>query len=110
ERVNIVNQPGACLHCHGSVYNVYKKAGGGDLMAGFEVVNQMDYKEATKLAKHPISCIDCHEPTSMALRITRPGFIEGIAALKKGQGIENYDVNRDASRQEMRSFVCGQCH
>jgi formate-dependent nitrite reductase cytochrome c552 subunit len=21
-----------------------------------------------------------------------------------------YDVNRDATRQEMRSFVCGQCH
>ena len=24
--------------------------------------------------------------------------------------MQNYDVNRDATRQEMRSFVCGQCH
>jgi nitrite reductase (cytochrome c-552) len=46
----------------------------------------------------------------MALRITRPGFIEGIATLKASQGIKNYDVNRDATRQEMRSYVCAQCH
>ena len=26
------------------------------------------------------------------------------------QGIADYDPNRDATRQEMRSFVCGQCH
>jgi len=42
--------------------------------------------------------------------VTRPGFIEGIRALKASQGVANYDVNTMASRQEMRSFVCGQCH
>jgi nitrite reductase (cytochrome c-552) len=42
--------------------------------------------------------------------VTRPGFINGIKALKEHQGIANYDPNRDATRQEMRSFVCGQCH
>jgi nitrite reductase (cytochrome c-552) len=110
DRVHVVNQPGACLHCHGSVYNVYKKAGDGDLMAGFEKVNQMPYHEAAKLNKHPVACIDCHDAKTMQLRVTRPGFIEGIAALKKGQGVEGYDVNRDATRQEMRSYVCGQCH
>jgi nitrite reductase (cytochrome c-552) len=26
------------------------------------------------------------------------------------QGVRDYDVNRDASRQEMRTYVCGQCH
>jgi nitrite reductase (cytochrome c-552) len=46
----------------------------------------------------------------MALRVTRPGFIEGIRALKASQGVQNYDVNKMASAQEMRSFVCGQCH
>jgi hypothetical protein len=25
-------------------------------------------------------------------------------------GVRDYDPNRDATRQEMRSFVCGQCH
>ena len=44
------------------------------------------------------------------LRVTRPGFLEGIRALKASQGVADYDVNRDASRQEMRTYVCGQCH
>jgi nitrite reductase (cytochrome c-552) len=46
----------------------------------------------------------------MALRVTRPGFLEGIRAWKASQGVRDYDVNRDATRQEMRAFVCGQCH
>jgi nitrite reductase (cytochrome c-552) len=46
----------------------------------------------------------------MALRVTRPGFLEGIRAWKEAQGIKDYDPNRLATRQEMRSFVCGQCH
>ena len=46
----------------------------------------------------------------MALRVTRPGFIEGIRALKASQGVPDYDVNAMATRQEMRSYVCGQCH
>jgi nitrite reductase (cytochrome c-552) len=46
----------------------------------------------------------------MSLRVTRPGFLAGIRALKAKQGVADYDPNRDATRQEMRSFVCGQCH
>lgn len=42
--------------------------------------------------------------------ITRPAFIEGIKALKLSQGIQNYDVNKMATRQEMRTYVCAQCH
>ena len=30
-----------------------------------------------------IACIDCHEPSTMQLRVTRPGFIEGIRAFKE---------------------------
>ena len=41
--------------------------------------------------------------------MTRPGFLEGIRVLKAAQGTPDYDVNRD-TRQEMRAFVCGQCH
>jgi nitrite reductase (cytochrome c-552) len=75
---------------------------------------------------HPVTCIDCHDPQTMAIRVTRPGFMNGIAALAKSDApaphlpsIERwrrgdrklpYDPNVDASRQEMRSFVCGQCH
>ena len=75
---------------------------------------------------HPVSCMDCHDPGTMHLRVTRPGFVRGIQALaqsedpvphlpsverwRKGSRKQPYDPNADATRQEMRSFVCGQCH
>jgi nitrite reductase (cytochrome c-552) len=75
---------------------------------------------------HPVSCIDCHNPDTMQLRVTRPGFVNGIQALansaepvphipsvqrwRDGGKKKPYDPNTDATRQEMRSFVCGQCH
>jgi nitrite reductase (cytochrome c-552) len=110
ERQQVVNQPGTCMHCHASVYLPYKALGEGDLIKGFEKMNQMPYFEARKQVSHPVACIDCHDPTNMQLRVTRPGFIEGMRALKAGQGVQNYEVNTQATRQEMRSFVCGQCH
>lgn len=110
ERQHVAKQPGTCMHCHASVYVPYKKLGGGDLFLGFERMNQMPYFEARKLVNHPVSCIDCHDPQTMLLRVTRPGFMEGIRALKAAQGAANYDVNTAATRQEMRAYVCGQCH
>jgi nitrite reductase (cytochrome c-552) len=110
ERVREFQQPGTCLHCHASVYTLYKKEGGGDIIRGFEKVNPLPYVEARKRVQHPIACIDCHDSQTMALRVTRPGFLEGIRALKAAQGLPNYDPNTLATRQEMRSFVCGQCH
>jgi len=75
---------------------------------------------------HPVGCVDCHDAKLMQLRVTRPGFLLGIRALAESaeptphiQSIERwrrsdrarpYDPNVDASRQELRSFVCGQCH
>ncbi len=75
---------------------------------------------------HPMSCIDCHDPRTMALRITRPGFMQGIADLatsdepfphlpsiekwRRGDRKEPYDPNKLATRHEMRSFTCAQCH
>jgi nitrite reductase (cytochrome c-552) len=75
---------------------------------------------------HPVSCIDCHDPKTMAVRVTRPGFVLGIAALaesdepvphlpsvekwRRGDRAAPYDPNADVTRAEMRSFVCGQCH
>ena len=75
---------------------------------------------------HPVSCIDCHDPETMGVRVTRPGFMQGIADLAKsaeptphipsiekwrrGDRSEPYDPNLLATRQEMRSFTCGQCH
>jgi nitrite reductase (cytochrome c-552) len=110
ERQTAAHQPGTCLHCHASMVVPYRRAGGGDLVAGFEKLNPMPYAEAREHVEHPVACIDCHDPETMQLRITRPGFMEGMRVLKASEGIADYDVNTMASRQEMRSFVCGQCH
>jgi len=138
ERVTKFAQPGACLHCHSSILPAYREAGRQagitdeparaqeQIMKGFEVVCAMPYAEARKLVDHPVSCVDCHDPNSMQLRVTRPGFLNGISQLAKSDAtlahlpsIERwrkegrrgeYAPNAMASRQEMRSFVCAQCH
>jgi nitrite reductase (cytochrome c-552) len=110
ERQSVTQQPGTCMHCHASVYVPYRTLGGGDLIKGFELMNQMKYQEARTKVSHPVACIDCHDPSTMQLRVTRPGFLEGITKVKAAQGVTGYDVNRDATRQEMRAYVCGQCH
>jgi nitrite reductase (cytochrome c-552) len=124
-------QSGSCLHCHASIMPLYRKLGDGDAMRGFEKTFAMSYAETSRLLHdsghaHPVSCVDCHDPATMALRVTRPGFLQAIQALATGPGdvahlpsIERwrqgsrqhpYDPNAEASRTEMRSFVCGQCH
>jgi nitrite reductase (cytochrome c-552) len=124
-------QSGSCLHCHASIMPLYRELGSGDAMKGFAETFKLSYQEVDKKLHetghaHPVSCVDCHDPKSMALRVTRPGFILGIRALaesdapvpalpsirqwREGARREAYDANRDATRNEMRSFVCGQCH
>lgn len=144
ERVHKKTQPGACLQCHASNLKAYRTvgiehgapgtaadplfsdAGKEQLFKGFEAVCGMPYQEATKLVTHPVTCLDCHDPKTMQLRATRPGFLIGIRALaessdpvphlpsierwRTGDRKRPYDPNIDASRQEMRSMACGQCH
>lgn len=124
-------QSGSCLHCHAAVMPLYRKLGDGDAMKGFESTHAIAYKDLNKMLHetgeaHPVSCVDCHEPKTMALRVTRPGFINGIRALaesdaevphlpsvqawREGDRKTPYDANSMATRTEMRSFTCGQCH
>jgi nitrite reductase (cytochrome c-552) len=103
-------QPGTCLHCHSAVMPAYRKLGNGDVTKGFDLLNAMSWKEARQHVTHPIGCGDCHDPKTMQLRVTRPGFLAGIVAYKATQGIKGYDVHKDATRQEMRTYVCAQCH
>jgi nitrite reductase (cytochrome c-552) len=144
ERVKQRKQPGACLHCHASAIPAYRQRGieagaagsilesltstngQAQLMKGFGEVCKMPYADATQLVTHPVACLDCHDPETTALRVTRPGMIEGLAALaagdaatphlpsierwRKGGRDANYNPNALASRQEMRALVCGQCH
>ncbi|MFO0877089.1 MAG: ammonia-forming cytochrome c nitrite reductase subunit c552 [Gemmataceae bacterium] len=126
ERTKKVKQPGACIHCHASVLPAYRKEGDGNIMKGFEKVCAMPLPEARKLVSHPVTCLDCHDPKTMQLRVTRPGFLNAIQVLAASEdplphlasinrwrakkSSTPYDPNTEASRQEMRSFVCGQCH
>ncbi|OQB99307.1 MAG: Cytochrome c-552 precursor [Candidatus Hydrogenedentes bacterium ADurb.Bin101] len=103
-------QYGNCMNCHASMYTTYKKLGEGDIQAGFEKVNVMKYQDARTLVEHPVACIDCHDPETMQLRITRPAFKTGIRAAKAAEGVVDFDVDTMATRQEMRTFVCAQCH
>lgn len=136
ERVKQKKQPGACLHCHAAVIPAYAKLGkeagipdsdrNAQIMKGFEEVCAMPYDDATKLVDHPVVCLDCHDPKTMAIRVTRPGFLNGVKVLaessdplphfesierwRKGDRKTPYDPNTMATRQELRSMVCGQCH
>ncbi len=136
ERVKQFKQPGACLHCHASVLPAYYQKGveagvpaeerQAAIYRGFELLNPMPYAEATQLVDKPITCNDCHNPENMALRVTRPAFLDGIRALaesddpvahlpsigdwRRGNRSTPYDPSAMASRQEMRSLVCAQCH
>jgi nitrite reductase (cytochrome c-552) len=147
KRVTERPQPGSCLHCHTSVIPTYRRLGNGNVFEGFEALGRMDYADAhAEVVKtgssnpvagaeikfvhadgaQPLGCVDCHDPKSMELRVTRPGFIRGIQALaesaepvphlpsierwREGKREQPYDPNVDGTRQEMRSFVCGQCH
>ena len=39
------------------------------------------------LVQHPVACIDCHDPKTMELRVTRPGFLAASRRCKARQGI-----------------------
>lgn len=155
KRVTERTQPGSCLHCHASIIPTYRRVGleamnkavDAEMLGaafnwpavqkGFEMVSAMSYPEAyEELAKtpdgtdepdpHPVSCVDCHDPETMASRVTRPAFVRGIIALaesdaptphlpsiehwRAGSRDKPYDPNVDATRQEMRIYVCAQCH
>jgi nitrite reductase (cytochrome c-552) len=96
QRVQVVEQPGACINCHA--------AETPQLIAelGWENFNRTPYNELKDRLHLGSSCADCHDPDTMELVITRPALINALEQL----GI---DLSR-ATRQEMRSYVCAQCH
>lgn len=60
------------------------------------------FQEINSQLDHPIACLDCHDPKTMELQITRPALIEAFE--RQGKDITQ------STRQEMRSLVCAQCH
>ncbi len=96
KRIEVVNQPGACANCHA--------AEAPQLIAqmGWENFNRTPYNEIKDKLHNGTSCADCHDPQTMNLRVTRPAFVNAM----QSRGI---DVGQ-ATRQEMRTYVCAQCH
>jgi nitrite reductase (cytochrome c-552) len=91
-----VRQPAGCINCHAAeaprLIETY----------GWLGLHRMDYDDVKDDVHFGTSCADCHEPATMALRLTRPAFVD---ALRRG-GVDP----SAATRAEMRSYVCAQCH
>ncbi len=89
------NTAGSCMTCKtANLRDIYKKMGWG--------YANTPLPELMPLITHPIVCANCHDPQTMKLRVINPAFIEAM----ENRGI---DVTQ-APRQQMRSYVCAQCH
>ncbi len=95
--------PATCWTCKSpDVPRLMAEFGGGKIMDGAAQFYAGNFQDLKSKVTHPIGCLDCHEPNTMRLRITRPALREAFEA----RGV---DVDR-VSHQEMRSLVCAQCH
>lgn len=93
-------KPGTCMTCKGSQIPRLMRLSGGH--AEFYKTPFDELLKKIKGKPTGIGCADCHDSKTMELKITRPAFKEAMEA----RGI---DLSK-ATRQEMRSYVCGQCH
>ena len=91
-------KPGACMTCKSSqVPGIMKEIGPDAFYAkGF---NQLI---ADHGIRHAIACADCHDAATMSLTISRPAFREAMG--RRGVNLA------EASLQQMRTYVCAQCH
>jgi nitrite reductase (cytochrome c-552) len=96
ERIVVKEQPGACANCHaGETPQLIAEM-------GWETFNHTPYNELKEQLHTGSTCADCHVAETMALTITRPAFLNAM-------NLRGIDVGQ-ATRQEMRTYVCAQCH
>jgi len=69
---------------------------------GAEKFYAAKFNDLKTVIAHPIGCLDCHEPDTMKLRISRPALREALE--RQGKDVEQIP------HQEMRTYVCAQCH
>lgn len=96
QRTQVVDQPGACANCHAAEAPLLIEE------LGWAEFNSTPYNELRPRLMTGTSCADCHDPDTMDLRITRRAFVDAM----EERGI---DLSQ-ATRQEMRTYVCAQCH
>ena len=69
---------------------------------GIEAFSKKTFDELKGEITHAISCYDCHDESTLALRSLRPAVLEGF---------KSFDKDMDAlTHQEKRSAICAQCH
>lgn len=91
---------GSCYTCKSTaVPKMIKEMGDSYWGANF---NKDIWPKGEAMGHSPIGCSDCHDPKTMDLRVTRPSFFKALEA--KGVDVSN------PTKNDMRSYVCGQCH
>lgn len=96
KRVND-KSPGACISCKTPYVEKFFREQGWN----YAKTPLKELMAQTPEHGH-ISCANCHDPATMDLRVIQPAFIEA----QQRRGI---DVAK-ATREEMRTYVCAQCH
>lgn len=117
-------QPAACMNCHsGWSPWLYKNAAKGDWVAfnstkywtmikNVPAVNGIEENSAEHSGPHGgkrmgLTCADCHNPKDMSLRLTRQAAINSLI-------MRGYEADKEqgvkATKEEMRTLVCAQCH
>ena len=69
---------------------------------GVEAFSAKNFHELKDEVTHSISCYDCHDETTLALRSLRPAVLEGFKSF--GSDMDTL------THQKKRSAVCAQCH
>lgn len=95
-RVQEREQPAGCINCHAAEAPALIEK------YGWEGLHAMSYRDVADQVHFGSSCGDCHDARTMELAISRPSFKHAMAS----RGV---DLSK-ATRQEMRSYVCAQCH
>lgn len=89
-------QPGTCWTCKSSSVPMLMNE------MGVSVFYNKSWKSLKQRVNTKLGCLDCHDPRTMNLRISRPALKEAFA--RQGKNIDK------ATHQQMRSLVCAQCH
>ncbi|MDW7673809.1 MAG: ammonia-forming cytochrome c nitrite reductase subunit c552 [Bacillota bacterium] len=88
----------ACYSCKTTTVPKYIKEYGDDWWS----MQINDFRGEHDYGMHSIGCANCHDPQTMELVITHPALDEALTRL----GIDW----REAPKNDMRSYVCAQCH